>query len=118
MSELDDKVAHLRQDMSLYRRQLETKRGDDEVCGCFLRAIFSAVYLESVNLIDPSRVGYSLTDTSSTPSRHETHHWLLKQCMMEHKNASSPKNNSIEVLFNAGSIGIVVNWPQNMFRIK
>ena len=31
MSELDDKVAHLRQDMSLYRRQLENKRGDDEV---------------------------------------------------------------------------------------
>ena len=31
MSELDDKVAHLRQDMSLHRRQLENKRGDDEV---------------------------------------------------------------------------------------
>jgi len=31
MSELDDKVAHLRQDMSLYRRQLGNKRGDDEV---------------------------------------------------------------------------------------
>ena len=34
MSELDDKVAHLRQDMSLYRRQLENKRGDDEVSLC------------------------------------------------------------------------------------
>lgn len=31
MSGLDEKVAHLRQDMSLYRRQLENKRGDDEV---------------------------------------------------------------------------------------
>jgi len=31
MSELGDKVAHLMQDMSLYRRQLENKRGDDEV---------------------------------------------------------------------------------------
>lgn len=31
MSELDNKVSHLRQDMSLYRRQLENKRGDDEV---------------------------------------------------------------------------------------
>ena len=36
MSELDDKVAHLRQDMSLYRRQLENKRGDDEVSECLL----------------------------------------------------------------------------------
>ncbi|XP_020626719.1 uncharacterized protein LOC110064057 [Orbicella faveolata] len=31
MSGLDEKVAHLRQDMSLYRRQLENKRGDDEL---------------------------------------------------------------------------------------
>lgn len=32
MSELDDKVAHLKQDMSLYRRQVDgNKRGDDEV---------------------------------------------------------------------------------------
>ena len=36
MSELDDKVAHLRQDMSLYRRQLENKRGDDVVSECLL----------------------------------------------------------------------------------
>lgn len=32
MSELDDKVAHLKQDMSLYRRQVDgNKRGDDEL---------------------------------------------------------------------------------------
>lgn len=31
MSELDDKVSHLRQDMNLYRRQLDSKRGDDEL---------------------------------------------------------------------------------------
>jgi len=31
MSELDDKVSHLRQDMTLYRRQFDNKRGDDEV---------------------------------------------------------------------------------------
>ena len=31
MSELDDKVSHLKQDMNLYRRQFENKRGDDEV---------------------------------------------------------------------------------------
>jgi len=31
MSELDDKVSHLRQDMTLYRRQFDNKRGDDEL---------------------------------------------------------------------------------------
>lgn len=31
MSELEDKVCHLQQDMTLCRRQIDTKRGDDEV---------------------------------------------------------------------------------------
>lgn len=31
MSELDDKLTHLKQDMSLYRRQVDNKRGDDEL---------------------------------------------------------------------------------------
>ena len=31
MSALDDKMSHLKQDMTLYRRQHDNKRGDDEV---------------------------------------------------------------------------------------
>ena len=31
MSALDDKMSHLKQDITLYRRQHDKKRGDDEV---------------------------------------------------------------------------------------
>ena len=31
MSALDDRVSHLKQDVTLYRRQHDSKRGDDEV---------------------------------------------------------------------------------------
>jgi len=55
MSELDDKVAHLRQDMSLHRRQLENKRGDDEV---------------SAKYVDNSGIWW--TFSASLPSRSQT----------------------------------------------
>lgn len=51
MSELDDKVAHLKQDMSLYRRQVDgNKRGDDEVWSS-VKPIFSRFKISNDHIL-------------------------------------------------------------------
>lgn len=73
MSELEDKVSHLQQDMTLCRRQIDTKRGDDEVRWLLLTADLE--YAASANVTGFTSPTNRITDAWATRRK-----WSATRC--------------------------------------